>query len=347
MPPPTNDARDLAGGPGAGTAGRPSRESAGFLSSARSFFLPVGPDIGAGEVRGYYIDLRVKAGEPSWPPASLAPETEPLWVDVAQWGLGAYERYLAREGEQWLAAAVAVGEELLRRQERGGARDGGWLHARPFPHTFRLHPNWLSGMAQGEGASLLVRLRLATGEEGFAEAARRALGPLSVPTSEGGVQALLDGSPLPEEYPTEPPSFVLNGAIFALWGLYDVGVALGHRESMQAFEEGVDALAKNLHRWDTGYWSRYDLAPHPVVNVASSFYHSLHVNQLEALNRIAPRPELEEGRARFEAYAQSRANRWRAFGRKAVFRMVVPRNKLLARRLPWTRTPRRRPAARD
>jgi heparosan-N-sulfate-glucuronate 5-epimerase len=337
----TKDAREVTGvgGSGGDEAAQSRRDSAGLLSSARSFFLPVGPDIGRGAVRGYYIDLRVKASAPSWPPRSLAPEAEPLWVDVIQWGLGAYERHLAGEGEQWLEGARALGEELLRKQQRGGVRDGGWVHPRPFPHTFRLPREWLSAMAQGEGASLLVRMHRATGEEKFAEAARRALGPLTVPTREGGVQAMLDGGPFPEEYPTDPPSFVLNGAIFALWGCYDVGVALNDREWARAFEEGVDALAANLHRWDTGYWSRYDLARHPVTNVASSFYHGLHINQLEAMNVIAPRPALEETKARFEGYAASRVNRWRAFLKKVLFRLVVPRNRLLARRLPWTRNP--------
>lgn len=339
--PRSKDAREVIGGrtSARGESARPSRESAGLLSSARSFFLPVGPAIAPGQVRGYYIDLRVKASAPRWPPPSLAPETEPLWVDVIQWGLGAYERYLAGEGDQWLEASLALGEQLLREQLRGGVRDGGWVHPHPFPHTFRLPPDWLSAMAQGEGGSLLVRLNQATGEKRFAEAARRALGPLAISTREGGVQALLDGSPFPEEYPTDPPSFVLNGAIFALWGCYDVGIGLSDAEWLRAFEEGVDALAANLHHWDTGYWSRYDLAPHPITNVASSFYHSLHVNQLEAMNVIAPRPAFQDARARFEAYAASRVNRWRAFAQKVLFRLVVPRNRLLARRLPWTRNP--------
>jgi len=316
---------------------RSRRDSAGFFSSARSFFLPVGPRIAPGQVRGYYIDFRVKAETPSWPPDWLPPPEQQLHVDVIQWGLGCFEHYLAGEGERWLAAALDVGAHLLELQQRGGPRDGGWVHPRPFPHTFRLPPNWLSGMAQGEGASLLVRLHLQTGQDRFAEAAHRALKPMALPTGEGGVRAPIDGGPLPEEYPTDPPSFVLNGAIFAIWGYHDVALALDDTDSARDFEAGVDTLAANLHRWDTGYWSRYDLAPHPVMNVASSFYHSLHVNQLAAMNRIAARPELEQIGARFCSYSRSRVARSRAFLRKALFRLVVPRNRLIAQRLPWTR----------
>ena len=62
---------------------------------------------------------------------------------------------------------------------------------------------------------------------------------------------------------------VLNGAIFSLWGYYDVWKATDDEGARAAFEDGVSTLASNLERWDTGYWSRYDLYPHPVVNVAS------------------------------------------------------------------------------
>ena len=131
---------------------------------------------------------------------------------------------------------------------------------------------------------------------------------MALPSAEGGVQATLDGRRWPEEYPTEPPSYVLNGGIFALWGYYDVGRRAARRGGARArSSEGADTLARNLHRWDTGYWSRYDLFPHPVLNVASSFYHALHTSQLEAMNVIAPRPEFEP-----TARAASRATPSRA-----------------------------------
>jgi hypothetical protein len=126
---------------------------------------------------------------------------------------------------------------------------------------------------------------------------------------------------------------VLNGGIFALWGLYDVGAALGDDQIAREFQQGADALAANLHRWDTGYWSRYDLFPHPVMNVASSFYHALHTSQLESMQVIAPRPEFEAAAARFAGYADRRVNAGRAFARKVLFRLAVPRNELAGRPL--------------
>ena len=308
------------------------RDTAGFFSNATGFFLPVGQQFDAGSVRGYYIDMRVKAEKPIWEGGE-----DRLYVVGTQWALGCYERYLAGEGEAWLAAAIDWAEELVRRQHPQGMQAGGFLHARAYPHTFPVRPPWISAMAQGEAASLLVRIYLETGDERFAVSARRALLPLCVDSLEGGVRAALGKGSFPEEYPTQPPSCVLNGGIFALWGLYDVGVALDHASARVAFRQAVDTLAENLYRWDVGYWSRYDLFPHATTNIASSFYHDLHINQLRAMHRLVARRQLAETADRWADYAASPLSCRRAFARKALFRLLVPRSRWLATRLPWSR----------
>jgi hypothetical protein len=71
--------------------------------------------------------------------------------------------------------------------------------------------------------------------------------------------------------------------------------------------------------------------------VASWGYHALHVNQLRAMNLIAPRPQFDAAIARFEDYAASRVKRGRILLQKIVFRSLYPRNRGLAERLPWAR----------
>ncbi len=304
------------------------RTEAGFWSSARSFFLPLGSLIDANAVRGYPIDMRVKAQSPVFPKADvLAPDA--LHVATAQYGLGCFERWLAGDGEQWLEAALTTGRHLVSVQQP----DGSWVQRRAFPHTFPLPAPWASAITQGEGASLLVRLHQETGEAELAAAARLALSPLWIPQAEGGLRGELGGLPWPEEYPTTPQSHVLNGAIFALWGMRDVAVGLDDEDAGQRFEVGVDSLAANLSRYDAGYWSYYSLFPHLIRNPASSFYHALHVSQLKAMEILAPRPAFAPTRARWERYAGSRVSSARAFAAKATFRLLVPRTRYSAGRL--------------
>jgi heparosan-N-sulfate-glucuronate 5-epimerase len=306
------------------------------FSSERSFDPPIGSHWQPGDaVRGYYIDFSFKAHDPEWPPSWMGPIGSQLHVRTAQWGLAAYERYLHGHGEEWLRAARAAAEHMVEHQHRGGPQDGGWLQLFSYPHTFRLDPPWLAAMAQGEGASLLVRLNAETGEERFAEAALRALKPMAVPVADGGTLATLGGGPFLEEYPTTPSSYVLNGGIFAMWGYHDVGKGLGENSAAEQFQTLATTLAENLWRYDTGYWSRYDLYPHPIPHLASPAYHLLHIKQLKVLDALCPQPEFGRAIERFEAYRQSRGDRARALRRKVAFRLMVPRNPILSRRLPW------------
>ena len=73
-----------------------------------------------------------------------------------------------------------------------------------------------------------------------------------------------------------------------------------------------------------------------MINVASSAYHHLHVNQLRAMALVTGDHRFDAVAARFEGYLDSRLNFACAFGRKVLFRVVVPRNRLLANRLPWS-----------
>jgi hypothetical protein len=302
-----------------------------FLSS--SFEVDRGARVDPDAVRGYPIDFRVKALKTEMWPGFAEQAGQHVWVGPIQRGLGCFERFLHGEGDHWLDSARATADLLLREQRD----DGGWEHRFHYPHTFDIEPPWLSGMAQGEGASLLVRVHAETGDDRYGEAAGRALGPLGRTAADAGASAPLGGALVPEEYPTDPPSLVLNGMIFGLWGLRDVAVALGDGEAKAAFEAGVDALAGSIERWDTGWWSAYDLHPHPVRNVASVGYHQLHIAQLEALHALAPRPALAEAAARWAGYAGSRANRTRAWAGKIAFRAAVPRSPRVSRVLPWSR----------
>ena len=83
--------------------------SGGFFSSASRLPLLPGSQIAHEGLRGYYIDLTMKAREPRWPPDWLAPGA--LYVEITQWGLGALDRYYADEGSAWRDAAIACGRE--------------------------------------------------------------------------------------------------------------------------------------------------------------------------------------------------------------------------------------------
>jgi heparosan-N-sulfate-glucuronate 5-epimerase len=285
--------------------------------------LPLGAAIGGAEILGYYIDFRAKTETARWPPPWFPWPGFHRFMGIAQWGLGSYERYLLGEGEEWLTAAIKAARHIVDQQRREGRLRGGWSEPQAYSHTFRTGSEWLSGMAQGQCASLLVRIGLETDDHRFVESAMMSLEPMRVSTRDGGVLARLGEGIFLEEYPTDPPSFVLNGGIFALWGAYDVWRGLGDERAGALFTEARETLSEYILRWDTGYWSRYDLYPHPVVNIASASYHTLHIDQLTALDFLSPSATLQAAAARFRTYAASPVRRTRALARKVAFRVVV------------------------
>jgi hypothetical protein len=242
-------------------------------------------------------------------------------VSIAQLGLAAWQRERADPG--WSRVAEATARWLAGAMDDGGALQYGF----PMKHTYDLPAPWISAMAQGEAASLFARLPGRIDAEDAVALAERAVSPL-LDARHGLVVDLPEG-PVLQEYPTTPPSHVLNGWVFALWGLYDVSLtstsSVGRRAAA-AFEEGCLALRRLLPRYrSTGGWSRYDLYPHAIDHLASPFYHRLHIAQLEAMQSIAPSREFSEA-----VEIWSRALRRPhvvalSVGRKVTFRLIRPR----------------------
>ena len=90
----------------------------------------------------------------------------------------------------------------------------------PMPHTFALEPPWHSALAQGEAVSFLLRAAQVLERPELVELAERAAESLLDPGS--ALVATTSEGPVLQEYPTDPPAHVLNGWLFALWGLYDL-----------------------------------------------------------------------------------------------------------------------------
>nr|CAG4635983.1 EOG090X0272 [Eubosmina coregoni]SVE69666.1 EOG090X0272 [Eubosmina coregoni] len=176
-----------------------------------------------------------------------------------------------------------------------------------------LAPGWYSAMGQGQAMSLLMRAYFRSGQRQYLEAAINGMKPFSVPSSEGGVRAyFLNQYPFYEEYPTIPPSFVLNGFIYSLIGLYDV-MSLAPKESagdaQLLFDQGMQTLKKLLPLYDTGSGSVYDLRHFTLglaPNIARWSYHSTHINQLHLLSTIDSDSILSSVAERWTGYMQGK-----------------------------------------
>jgi hypothetical protein len=192
--------------------------------------------------------------------------------------------------------------------------EGGWRYPVPV-RRYRVAPGWYSAMAQGLAISVLLRAHDQTGQRSYLDAAGAAGGLMLRPLGAGGCAHYDEaGRPFLEECPADPPGHILNGAVFAIIGLYEY-----EERARPVDARAVPAgrrLAGQLGRYDLGYWSRYDLR---FTAPASLAYHCLHISLLEVAARLLADDAFGRTAARWRAYLRSPGRRLRAAAGKARF----------------------------
>jgi heparosan-N-sulfate-glucuronate 5-epimerase len=245
-------------------------------------------------------------------------------ITIGQYALGVFHTWLRSGREQDQGRFLCLADWFVEHQ----AEDGCWYAHTDVP-AYRLRAPWPSAMAQGRGLSVLMRAWQCTSKEKYIQSARRALDAFSMPIERGGITGACDGRVTYEEYPAQPAPHVLNGMLFALFGLWDLLRAHPHDTCAKAlFEHGVATVEALLPRYDTGWWSLYDLYHLEVAgprNPCTAHYHDIHVKQLRVMHAITDRDAFGAIARRWAAYESGMAGRLRAYAGKAAF---VARRKL-------------------
>ena len=139
------------------------------------------------------------------------------------------------------------------------------------------------------------------------EAAIRAIAPFNVDVENGGVRRyIFDKYVYFEEYPTEKPTHILNGFIFALLGLYELSQITGEINACNLYEEGIASLHHTIAMYDQGNISSYDLTHLTIPGNSSKFhygYHLTHIKQLSAICLFEADEILEKVKQRWLTYA--------------------------------------------
>ncbi len=242
-------------------------------------------------------------------------------IAIAQWGLANYN-YFCETGEGW-GKTLRAADWLAANLEQNAHGLWVWNHHFDWDYRDPLRAPWYSGLAQGQGVSLLLRAHAHAGDEKYRQAADKAFVSLTRPIAEGGVLFEDEKRNLwIEEYLVDPPTHILNGFIWALWGVFDFWLAHADASAKQVFDRGVETLIHNLERYDTGYWSLYEQSGTRLKMLASPFYHRLHIVQLRVLSELTAEVHFADVAERWEGYARRRSNRTRALVGKSVFKLL-------------------------
>jgi heparosan-N-sulfate-glucuronate 5-epimerase len=277
-----------------------------------------------GQLSGYYSDLSHKTDHPGPFDHAGLPLVRGQGgrlvyfpIEILQKGLGHWDTWLGseRQSTQDWTLFLQVARWALESQDENGGWENwlslGYLDAMPY-----------SAMAQGEAMSVLVRAFSVTEEEAYLGGARRALTLMLTPLDNGGTSWLTSEGLVLEEVPFRVPKTILNGWIFALYGLYDLTLVDDSQEARTALEASLSALLAHLPIYDATFWSFYDTSG----TLASPFYHRLHIAQLKALELTYPEHarRFVELRETFQEQLASRLNWTRAIAVKGYQKLKSP-----------------------
>jgi heparosan-N-sulfate-glucuronate 5-epimerase len=244
-------------------------------------------------------------------------------IAIAQYGLGNYNLYRRTGEESRRARFLKVADWLVDSLEEMPWGVRVWNHHFDWEYRDTLKAPWHSALAQGQGISVLVRAWRETGDEKYMNAARDACEAFRKDVREGGVVYTDDrGGPWLEEYIVFPPTHILNGFIWASWGVYDYFLATGESWARGCFEGAMGTLKANLHLYDCGFWSLYEQSGTRLKMMASPFYHKLHITQLQVLHTLTGEDIFRRYSERWMRFRRNQVNRCIALAYKALFKLL-------------------------
>lgn len=243
-------------------------------------------------------------------------------IAISQFGLAHFNRYKRFGHSDSKETFLRVANWMVHSLEENEKGVPVWKHHFDWPYRERLIAPWYSGLAQGQGVSLLIRAAIETGETQYDSAIHSAFESFTLDTEKGGVMVRdKEGDLWIEEYIVNPPSHILNGFIWALWGVFDYCKWSGSSDSKIIFQECERTISKNLSRYDTGSWSMYELSDSNPPMLTSPYYHQLHVTQLRILHRMTSNTGFLDMANRWERFLRNPFYRGYALARKAWFKI--------------------------
>lgn len=233
-------------------------------------------------------------------------------IRICQYALHLYGAWLRTEDTGARDAFFNQARWLRDTQQRRENVDGLYLFSFPWP-KYGAGSGWCSAMAQGEAISVLLRAEHLHPGAGFGDAAARAAEPFKQTIEEGGVVWADERGVFLEEVANEHAAHILNGCIFALWGLWELHQSRRELWEARLLERVSDTILRWLPLYDTGWWSRYSLMrtangrPH----VATLKYHAFHIAQLRVLASMLREPRFSDVADRWEGYIDDKRSRGR------------------------------------
>ncbi len=210
-------------------------------------------------------------------------------ISIGQLGLAVFHTFLNTGSDADRQRFLKFADWFLETGDSSEELGVRWLTEVELP-AYRNPGPWQSAFSQSRGISVLLRAFQLTGKTEYADCAKSALKSFSIPVEQGGVTSSTGWGMFFEEYTASVPTLVLNGHIFAWFGLLDYHRCFPDDESAEnLLESGYETVINCLPDFNLGYWSRYNFCQadfYPEVDPATLQYQRLHILLLKALSKF-------------------------------------------------------------
>jgi len=283
-----------------------------YLPSDKLFFYPIDLEFTLEDEEFYYAP-KDNTGIPCKMYASVGLQYNP--TRVAAYGLANFNLFLNTGDEDLKVKFLKCADWFLSVKSARYEYHFDWGD---------LKVPWISCMAQGEAASVLIRAYQVTDNIIYLKHAKKSLDPFFYKVLSGGVQSeLLDGSVFLEEYPSQKPSHALNGFLYALIGLGEFCNISKKEKHKSLFLALVTSLEKQINLWSTGSWSLYEVVEtSKIKNYCTPSYHNLQISQLKWLYAQHPSSSIQKTIFHWEKGRNTLFIRLKAMGGKILFRLI-------------------------
>jgi len=268
------------------------------------------------KIKGYYNDLTKKVnwhGEfgKNGVPLNIKSNGDKVYfsITISQYALGNYDLYLLTNERKYYKQFKKSVDWLVNNQDV----QGGWDISKVLGSKY-------SAMAQGEGTSVLLRAFKETKNKKYLNAAIKANELMLKSVDDGGTARYGKGKLYFEECIKEEPLLILNGWIFAIFGLFDILKIIKNEKYMDALHNTLKTLEEDIKKYDSGYWSYYDRCGH----LTSPFYHRLHIAQLEVLYDLFGIEIFNTMSKKWQTYLNNYFNKSRAIVKKVWQKIKEP-----------------------
>ncbi|MCF7917110.1 MAG: D-glucuronyl C5-epimerase family protein [Candidatus Omnitrophica bacterium] len=243
---------------------------------------------------------------------------------IAQYALGNYDLLCDTGDSYYKQVFINQADWFIDNIRVVDGQVGLWEYKFDFEYYKGLKSPWRSALAQGQGISVLARAYQLTRKEKYMKVSVKAFNAFKHNLEHpGGVTYKDDeGNLWLEELIFTPPTHVLNGFIWALWGVYDYYLLSRDRYAFDIFNQGVKTLEENINRYDMKFWSTYHLLPTRIRMIVSPYYQRLHIVQLKIMYRLTGKMIFKEYADKWQRCYSNLFYRYIAFLWKVVFKIL-------------------------